>query len=235
MTRIIGNRLLAICAALTLSACDKIDTPKIDAPLPSLKEQAGYFRLAPDAPTSRFLPAGDNSSAAGGNSDSSVGTAAASTSEFRLAEVAPGRLEQTRILLSQLDAKQDANQAIRFSLPADILFDFDKANLRPDAERPLSKAQQLIAAYPKAPITIIGYTDAKGDEDYNDRLSLSRANSVSARLMASGGRHATVKGEGERDPVAPNARPDGSDDPDGRQRNRRVEIILAPVISEPKG
>ncbi len=226
MIRITGRSLLAIAAALALGACDKID-----APLPSLKDQTGHFRQTPSAPESRFAPAGGDTAAGGKVADSSFGPVAAATSEFRLNEVAPNRLEETRTLLSQLGARQDADQAIRFSLPADILFDFDKATLRPDAQVPLVKAQQLIAAYPKAPITIIGYTDAKGDDAYNDRLSMARASTVSARLMKSGNRNAAAKGYGERDPVAPNAHPDGSDNPEGRQRNRRVEIILSPVSS----
>ena len=147
--------------------------------------------------------------------------------------------DYNKLLLDVKDVPQDekeklinnvkAMRIIRFSLPADILFDFDKATLRPDAQSPLLKARQLIAAYPKAPVTIIGYADAKGDDAYNDRLSQARASTVSARLMDGSNRHATVKGYGERDPVAPNARPDGSDDPQGRQRNRRVEIILSPM------
>lgn len=230
MIRRTGSGVLAIGAALALGACDKID-----GPLPSLKDQTGHFQPTPNAPKSRFAPAGEDGAVGSKVADSSFGPAATATSEFRLSEVATDRLEETRTLLSQLGAKQDADQAIRFSLPADILFDFDKATLRPDAQAPLVQAQQLIAAYPQAPITIIGYTDAKGDDAYNERLSLARANTVSARLMGGGNRHAAVKGGGERDPVAPNAWPDGSDDPEGRQRNRRVEIILSPVPNTQKG
>lgn len=230
MTRLRGSGFVVIGAALVLSACDKIG-----APLPSLKDEVGHFRPTPNAPESRFAPAGENSSAVGSDASSSFSPASAAASEFRLAEVPPDRLEEARSLLSQLDAKQDADQTIRFSLLADILFDFDKASLRPDAQAPLHKAKQLVAAYPKAPVTIIGYTDAKGDDAYNDRLSMARASTVSASLMNGGNRRAAVKGFGEREPVAPNARPDGSDDPEGRQRNRRVEIILSPVPKSEEG
>ena len=221
---------IVVGAALALGACDKIDTP-----LPSLKDEIGHFRPTPNAPESRFAPAGENSSAASSEARSSFTPASAAASEFRLAEVPPDRLEEARSLLTQLDARQDADQTIRFSLPADILFDFDKASLRPDAQAPLHKAKQLIAAYPRAPVVIIGYTDAKGDDAYNDRLSMARATTVSTSLMDRGNRRAIIKGLGERDPVAPNARPDGSDNPEGRQRNRRVEIILSPVPKSEKG
>ncbi|MCW2336045.1 outer membrane protein OmpA-like peptidoglycan-associated protein [Sphingobium sp. B2D3A] len=230
MTRLYGGGFAIIGAALVLCACDKVD-----APLPSLKNEIGHFRPAQNAPESRFGPAGENSSALDSDANSNFTPTSADASEFRLAEVPPSRLEETRSLLTELDAKKDADQAIRFSLPADILFDFDKASLRPDALQPLRKAKQLVAAYPKAPVTIIGYTDAKGDDAYNDRLSMARARTVSASLMEGDNRHAIVKGLGKRDPVAPNARPDGNDDPEGRQRNRRVEIILSPVSKAEKG
>jgi outer membrane protein OmpA-like peptidoglycan-associated protein len=221
------STLLAAAATLALASCDNVG-----APLPSLGGQTGHFRLAENAPESRFGPADANSTTGEAVAESSFGPAGAETSAFRLAEVAPDRLEETRILLSELAAKQDANQDIRFSLPTDILFDFDKAALRPDGQATLLKAKRLISAYPRVPVSIVGHTDAKGDDVYNDRLSLARAQAVSASLAEGGNRQLTVKGIGEREPVAPNAHADGSDDADGRQRNRRVEIIISPRPKE---
>jgi outer membrane protein OmpA-like peptidoglycan-associated protein len=86
-----------------------------------------------------------------------------------------------------------------------------------------------VASYPDAPLLIEGYTDGKGSHDYNIKLSQSRAAAVkkwlvdNAQIKAS---RIATKGMGESNPVAPNRKPDGSDDPDGRQKNRRVEIIL---------
>jgi outer membrane protein OmpA-like peptidoglycan-associated protein len=218
-----GRAGLIVAPLVALVGCDPAT-----APLPSLKDQEGYFRPAQNAAESRFDLAGNDSAAGTSIPESSFGSAGGEESDFRLAEVAPDRLEETRTLLTELKAKQDGDRSIRFSLPADILFDFDKATLRPDAEAPLARAQRLISAYPRAPLRIVGYTDAKGDDAYNDRLSLARANSVAARLVPGKSRAAAVEGRGERDPVAPNAKPDGSDDPAGRQLNRRVEIVLSP-------
>jgi len=131
-------------------------------------------------------------------------------------------------VLEDLNAKVTA-QEIAIELAADVLFDFDKADLRPEAAGELGKVAQVLVAHPGAPVSIEGHTDAKGDDAYNQRLSERRAASVKAWLVANGGADAatiTTRGRGETEPVAPNAKPDGSDDPEGRQRNRRVEITV---------
>ncbi len=80
----------------------------------------------------------------------------------------------------------------------------------------------------KGPVTIIGHTDSKGKEAYNQELSLRRAESTKAWLLDKGGAKATyqVEGKGESQPVADNTKPDGSDNPEGRAKNRRVDIIV---------
>ncbi|HET7715716.1 MAG TPA: OmpA family protein, partial [Bauldia sp.] len=116
----------------------------------------------------------------------------------------------------------------RIAVVADALFDFDSADLRPDAEETLEAARVRIAEAGSGTITIVGHTDAKGSDAYNDRLSEQRATIVRDWLVA----HAAVppdtgiEGRGEREPVAPNENADGSDNPEGRQQNRRVEIEI---------
>jgi outer membrane protein OmpA-like peptidoglycan-associated protein len=86
----------------------------------------------------------------------------------------------------------------------------------------------LIGAGGEGSISIEGHTDSRGDDAYNQRLSLARAEAVKAYLVEKGvaaGRLRTV-GLGETRPVAPNANADGSDNEAGRQQNRRVEVIL---------
>jgi outer membrane protein OmpA-like peptidoglycan-associated protein len=174
---------------------------------------ASTFEKVADAPRSTFEKAGPDSSL---------------QSVFVASEVAPERVETTRGLLSELNARR-TDGAIVIDLPADVLFDFDKATIRPDAEPALTRAGELLKSYPDARIVIGGHTDAKGDDAYNDDLSLRRARSVADRLRAAAGRAPEVEGYGERRPVAPNARPDGADDPEGRQKNRRVEIRITPA------
>lgn len=116
----------------------------------------------------------------------------------------------------------------RFLVGADALFEFDQATLTPDAAETLEALVPLLAKAGKHPVTVEGHTDAKGSDSYNQTLSEKRARSVKDWLVAHGAVPATTvtAGWGERRPVAPNARPDGSDDPAGRQKNRRVEVVL---------
>ena len=148
-------------------------------------------------------------------------------SVFVSSEVAPERVETTRTLLSELNARRSEG-VIVIDLPADVLFDFDKATIRPDAEPALARAAELLKSYPRAQVSIGGHTDAKGDDAYNEGLSLRRARAVADRLQGPAGRSLKAEGFGERRPVAPNVKPDGADDPAGRQKNRRVEIRITP-------
>jgi outer membrane protein OmpA-like peptidoglycan-associated protein len=213
----------ALLLALALAGCDRTPAPR------SLKEEPSSFRLAVNAPESRMTIAGANSAAGSAGLESSFGPAQEKASVFRAAEVAPDRVALTTSLLSDLKARQTSDQSIVIDLPADILFDFDKASLRPDAEASLRKAADLLESYPKAAVQVNGHTDAKGTDAYNDPLSLRREEAVADWLKRNGGRATKVAGEGKRHPVAPNTKPDGSDDAEGRQRNRRVEIIIRPV------
>ena len=123
---------------------------------------------------------------------------------------------------------EDAKCTRRFVVGADALFEFDKATLTPDAEETLGALVPLLAKAGKHPASIEGHTDAKGADDYNQTLSEKRARTVKDWLVAKGAMAAStpIQGWGERKPVAPNTKPDGSDDPQGRQKNRRVEVVL---------
>jgi outer membrane protein OmpA-like peptidoglycan-associated protein len=118
---------------------------------------------------------------------------------------------------------------LRFDLMSDVLFDFDKAELRPEADGVLRQLLAEVATRMKAPrYRVEGHTDAKGSDAYNLDLSRRRAESVKLWLTRNGGVPAAsvgTEGFGRSRPVAPNAKPDGSDDPEGRQKNRRVEIV----------
>jgi outer membrane protein OmpA-like peptidoglycan-associated protein len=116
----------------------------------------------------------------------------------------------------------------RLSVVGDALFDFDKSHLRPEAEETLKAAGPEIAKLGGKPTRIEGHTDAKGSDAYNQRLSEARATTVRAWLAGQGLVPAgtPIKGFGKTKPIAPNATPDGRDDPDGRQKNRRVEVVF---------
>jgi outer membrane protein OmpA-like peptidoglycan-associated protein len=116
----------------------------------------------------------------------------------------------------------------RFRMGADTLFAFNEWTLTPTAEKTLSELGPMIVKAGQHPVSIEGHTDAIGAADYNQRLSEQRAQAVKGWLVA----HkyvpasAPARGYGKDKPVAPNVKPDGSDNPEGRQLNRRVEVVV---------
>jgi outer membrane protein OmpA-like peptidoglycan-associated protein len=208
---------------LVPASCNGNPTPR------SLKDEQTSLRVRVDAPNSTLRPTRQGDGTAPAGPESTFGPAGEAASVFRAAEVPAEKLARTTALLSELGARQTDTKSIVVDLPADVLFDFGKAVLRPDATPALQKAAQLLEGYPDAPVRIVGHTDAKGTDAYNDPLSLRRAQSVAAWLKTQGRSATSVTGAGKRQPVAENARPDGSDDTDGRQRNRRVEILIDPA------
>jgi outer membrane protein OmpA-like peptidoglycan-associated protein len=129
-----------------------------------------------------------------------------------------------------LQVKETATE-IRIELAADVLFDFDKATIKPEAASALHTVAGIIQDKGKnRSVRVDGHTDSKGGDAYNQKLSERRAESVKQWLSQKEGLgdvKMTTQGFGAKKPVAPNAKPDGSDDPEGRQKNRRVEIVLA--------
>lgn len=126
-------------------------------------------------------------------------------------------------------AMKETKTEVKIELSGDVLFEFDKADIRPEAEPALQQVVEIIRQYPRAGISIDGYTDAKGADAYNLRLSDKRAAAVKSWLVQKGGvngKQIKTKGWGKANPVAPNTNPDESDNPDGRQKNRRVEITV---------
>jgi outer membrane protein OmpA-like peptidoglycan-associated protein len=143
------------------------------------------------------------------------------------AKVGTSAVSEVKRLQSELGARQTAAGTV-VTLPADVLFDFDKWDIRPDARTALLKVKALIEAQKPETLTIEGHTDGKGSQDYNQGLSERRAQSVAAWLKSNSAFSGSVRevGYGKTRPVAPNTKPNGADDPEGRQRNRRVELIL---------
>lgn len=141
--------------------------------------------------------------------------------KFRVEDMG-GKVEDIRI-------KETAAE-VRIEMSADVLFDFDKAIIKPQAEVTLNKAATLIRDRGKSAVRIEGHTDAKGSDSYNQKLSMQRAEAVQRWLVDKGGidrARLTAEGMGAKKPVAPNTLPNGADDPAGRQRNRRVELIIS--------
>ncbi|HWX16844.1 MAG TPA: OmpA family protein [Chthoniobacterales bacterium] len=158
----------------------------------------------------------------GGKGESTGGTSSALKSE-----VVDLKAASAQIKAAGAEIKETASE-IKISLQGEILFDFDKSNLRPAAESTLAQVAKMIGSYPRAQVLIEGYTDSKGSDSYNAKLSDRRAVSVKNWFAKHGvaANSMQTHGWGAAKPVASNTHPDGSDDPDGRQKNRRVEITI---------
>lgn len=138
------------------------------------------------------------------------------------------RVDSIGGVVQDIEVKETPTE-VRVEMAADVLFDFDKSDLLPKADETLQKAADFIRDRAKGGVVRIeGHTDAKGNDDYNRKLSERRAASVKKWFAAHGlgGVKFSTEGFGAKKPIAPNTKPDGSDDPEGRAKNRRVEIVI---------
>lgn len=149
---------------------------------------------------------------------------------FEVGDFETGGILPLAFRVEDLEATEISDRDVRFRLSADVLFDFDSAGLRAEAAGVLARlAERIRTEFPGGGVRVEGHTDAKGTPDYNRGLSERRAETVAAWLVEHGGisrERIVTLGLGESQPVAPNQRPDGSDDPLARQGNRRVEIVV---------
>lgn len=166
-----------------------------------------------------------------------------------LAEEAKLQAEKAEALSAKDQAEKDA-QALRDRLKeqlnmilattdtarglivnmSDVLFDFNQATLKPGAKEKLAKISGILLAYPSLHVSVEGYTDSIGTDDYNLKLSQRRADAVRDYLTSNGINPGNLQsiGMGKADPVASN------DTDAGRQQNRRVEMVVSgDVIGQP--
>lgn len=138
----------------------------------------------------------------------------------REAEAAQQELDKMRALLAELEARQ-TERGLVITL-GDVLFEVDRAELKPGAQRNLDKLVEALTAHPEAVLAIEGHTDSTGTREYNLGLSQRRAEAVMGYLAARGIARERMRsaGLGPDYPVASNA------DAAGRQQNRRVEIVI---------
>lgn len=165
--------------------------------------------------------------------------AAQAEQERQLAEQQRQQAEQqkeamrARLLaqLNQVLQTRDTARGLIVSMP-DVLFAFNKYDLKPEARERLAKISGIILAYPDLKLEIDGYTDSIGSDEYNQELSDKRAEAVRDFLVSNGVNMNSVvaRGMGKADPVADNSTAQG------RQLNRRVELIVSgDVIGQPIG
>jgi peptidoglycan-associated lipoprotein len=117
-----------------------------------------------------------------------------------------------------------------------IYYDLDKANIRPDAAKELDKLVQMLIDNPEIKIELSSHTDSIATVEYNMDLSQRRAESAVNYLIQRGisPDRLVAKGYGELRPIARNTNPDGTDNPEGRDRNRRTEFKILEIGVIPK-
>jgi len=112
-------------------------------------------------------------------------------------------------------------------IPINIYYDFDKSNLTDEAKNTIDSTLLIVLQeIPNVQVEISSHTDSKGEDEYNKELSQKRAESVVKYLIKQGidRKRLIAKGYGEEKPIAPNTNPDGSDNEEGRAKNRRTEF-----------
>lgn len=112
-----------------------------------------------------------------------------------------------------------------------IYFGYDSANIRPESARELDKLVEVLNDNPEIKIEMSSHTDSIGSIEFNINLSQRRAAATVNYLIKQGiaPERLVAKGYGESKPIARNTNPDGSDNPDGRQRNRRTEFKILEI------
>jgi outer membrane protein OmpA-like peptidoglycan-associated protein len=171
---------------------------------------------------------------AGGAVGAAVGKAAGGTAEGAILGAVVGgtagaiigqrmdkKAEELDEELDNADVER-VGEGIKVTFDSGLLFDFDSAKLRTDAERDLAEFANSMEEFEETKILIVGHTDSKGSESYNQDLSERRAASAAEYLTEQGldsSRLNTV-GRGESEPVATN------ETAEGRQQNRRVEVAI---------
>ncbi|MGA8528671.1 MAG: OmpA family protein, partial [Acidobacteriaceae bacterium] len=130
--------------------------------------------------------------------------------------------EKLREQLNQVLNTQETARGLIVNL-SDVLFAFNKFDLKTDAQIKLAKVSGILLTYPNLKVQVEGYTDNIGSQDYNQQLSEKRAMAVQSFLIAQGvpPGNVTSQGYGMADPVADNSTAAG------RAKNRRVEMVVS--------
>ncbi len=136
----------------------------------------------------------------------------------------------TNVTLDTLLVLDRLQKDVFFQLK-NIYFGYDSANIRKESSKELDKLVDLLNDNPEIKIEMASHTDSVGTFDYNINLSQRRAQSTVNYLIKKGiaPERLVAKGYGESKPIARNTNRDGTDNPDGRQRNRRTEFKILEI------
>jgi outer membrane protein OmpA-like peptidoglycan-associated protein len=219
-------------AADAVSAREEADRKKHEAEVAARQAQGAQANAEADADRNRAAAAAADQQAqqarsaqATAEADSDRNRAAAASSDMQAAQAIHEREELRAKLLAQFNLILETRDTARGLVVnmSDVLFDSGQFTLRPQAREKLAKISGIVLAYPTLLLAVEGNTDSVGTEEFNQTLSEKRAESVRSYLTKEGVPEAstTAAGFGKTRPIASN------DTADGRQQNRRVELIVS--------
>lgn len=211
--------ILATASALALTACvGNTVTPNATGPQNRTRDGAVIGGLL-----GGFLGAASGSENQGRNAILGAAAGAAAGGVIgnvldRQAQDLRGALSNDRILI------ENTGSELIVTMPEGILFDIDSASIRAGLQGDLRALAANLNQYPSTDVEVVGHTDNTGSAGYNQDLSTRRAQGVAGVLLEAGVAPARVRsfGRGESAPIATNLTPEG------RQQNRRVEVIIRP-------
>ena len=220
MIRTKTSLLLASAALIGLTACAPLNDPNN----PNRKAQQGALVGAGVGALAGAMTGGDDrdEKVRGALIGAAVGAGAGAVIGNQL-DKQEAELRQ-QIGNNQIDIRNTGDRLI-VTLPQDITFATDSTSVSPGVQGDLRAVASNLNSYPNTIVQVIGHTDNVGDASYNFDLSQRRAQAVAGILISSGvssGRIQTI-GRGEDQPIASNLTPEG------RQQNRRVEIVILPT------
>ena len=211
---------------------DEADRKKHEAEEAARRAQGAQANAEADSDRNRAAAAASDQQAldaknaqASAEADSDRNRAAAASSDLKAQDAVRDREELRAKLLQQFNLILETRDTARGLVVnmSDVLFDSGQYTLRPLAREKLAKISGIVLAYPSLMLAVEGNTDSVGTEQFNQTLSENRANSVRTYLTKQGvpETSTTAAGFGKTRPIASN------DTSDGRQQNRRVELIVS--------
>jgi outer membrane protein OmpA-like peptidoglycan-associated protein len=211
---------------------DDADRKKHEAEEAARRAQGAQANAEADSDRNRAAAAASDQQAldaknaqASAEADSDRNRAAAASADLRTQDAVRDREELRAKLLQQFNLILETRDTARGLVVnmSDVLFDSGQYTLRPLAREKLAKISGIVLAYPTLMLAVEGNTDSVGTEEFNQTLSEKRAESVRGYLTKQGVPESstTAAGFGKTRPIASN------DTSDGRQQNRRVELIVS--------
>jgi outer membrane protein OmpA-like peptidoglycan-associated protein len=211
---------------------DDADRKKHEAEEAARRAQGAQANAEADSDRNRAAAASSDRQAvdarnaqASAEADSDRNRAAAASADLRTQDAVRDREELRAKLLQQFNLILETRDTARGLVVnmSDVLFDSGQFTLRPLAREKLAKISGIVLAYPTLMLAVEGNTDSVGTEEFNQTLSERRAESVRGYLTKQGVPESstTAAGFGKTRPIASN------DTSDGRQQNRRVELIVS--------